>query len=66
MLTFTEAQNLGSLGVVLLCEPIDSRYPFGTVAYKGEFGSRYQVHVVELVLNGISKLERRRYQKLKF
>lgn len=48
MLTFTEAQNLGSAGLVFLFEPTCSRYPVGTVAYKAEFGSGYQAHEVLL------------------
>lgn len=46
--TFTSAQNLGSVELRFLFEPICSQYPSGTVGYKAEFGSGYQSHEVTL------------------
>ncbi len=44
--TLSWTQNLGSAALQFLFEPMDSRYPSGMIAYRGEFGSRYQSHQV--------------------
>jgi outer membrane autotransporter protein len=46
--TFTEANHLGSAGLVFLFEPRCTNFPSGTIAYKGEFGSGYQSHLMTL------------------
>ncbi len=46
--TLSWRQNLGSAAVQFLFEPMDSRYPSGVIAYRGEFGSRYQSHQLGL------------------
>ncbi len=46
--TFTDAQNLGSVGFLMIFESNDSTFPTGTLGYKGEFGSGYQSHQITL------------------
>ena len=48
--TFTTPQNLGVVEFGMIFEPIDRRYPYGTVTYQGEFGSSSQSHQVSLEL----------------
>jgi autotransporter-like protein len=42
--TLTGAQNLGVVELESLFVPFNKKYPYGTVSYQGEFGSRYQSH----------------------
>jgi uncharacterized protein with beta-barrel porin domain len=42
--TLTGAQNLGALEFESLFVPTNKKYPYGTISYQGEFGSRYQSH----------------------
>ena len=42
--TLTGAQNLGALEFESLFVPANKKYPYGTISYQGEFGSRYQSH----------------------
>jgi outer membrane autotransporter protein len=48
--TFTTPQNLGAAGVQIIFEPKDPSYPYGSIAYDGEFGPNYQAHQVLLNL----------------
>jgi uncharacterized protein with beta-barrel porin domain len=42
--TLTGAQNLGAVEFETLFTPSNKKYPYGTISYQGEFGSRYQSH----------------------
>jgi hypothetical protein len=42
--TFTKTQNLAAVEMQFLFEPANTRYPYGAIAYQGEFGSKYQSH----------------------
>jgi len=42
--TLTGAQNLGAVEFESLFVPANKKYPYGTISYQGEFGSRYQSH----------------------
>jgi uncharacterized protein with beta-barrel porin domain len=48
--TLTATQNLGVAEFEILLEPKDPRYPYGSVAYQGEFGSSYRAQQVSLEL----------------
>ncbi len=42
--TLSGAQNLGVVELESLLAPRNKKYPYGTISYQGEFGSRYQSH----------------------
>jgi outer membrane autotransporter protein len=46
--TLTTTQNLGVAEMELLFEPLNPRYPYGAIAYQGEFGKMYQSHQITL------------------
>ncbi len=48
--TLTTAQNLGVASAKVLFEPNNPCYPYGSIAYQGEFGSSYQSHQLSLNL----------------
>lgn len=48
--TFTTPQNLGVAELAVIFEPFDLIYPFGTIAYQGEFSVPFQSHQILLEL----------------
>lgn len=48
--TFTGAQNLGVVEAEVLFAPHKAKYPYGSLSYHGEFGSRYQAQEIQLEL----------------
>jgi hypothetical protein len=46
--TLTTTQNLGVGEMQFIFEPLDSRYPYGFIAYQGEFCPMYQSHQASL------------------
>jgi hypothetical protein len=44
--TLTNAQNLGVVAWEFLLTPWSRKYPRGSIAYQGEFGSKYLSHEV--------------------
>jgi uncharacterized protein with beta-barrel porin domain len=42
--TLIGAQNLGVVEFETLFTPENKKYPYGSISYQGEFGSRYQSH----------------------
>ena len=49
--TLSTTQNLGVGEFEMIFEPKDNKYPWGSIGYQGEFGSKYQSHTVALTLN---------------
>ncbi|MBX7067433.1 MAG: autotransporter domain-containing protein [Parachlamydiales bacterium] len=49
--TLTQMQNLGVAEMEFLFEPFEERYPFGSLSYQGEFGTKYQSHQVTAQLS---------------
>lgn len=48
--TFTTPQNLGVAELAVIFEPLDLVYPYGTIAYQGEFSVPFQSHQILLEL----------------
>ena len=44
--TLTTSQNLGVAEMSFIFEPIDHRYPYGSLSYQGEFCPSYQSHQI--------------------
>ena len=42
--TLTASQNLGVVKAMAVFQPINGRYPYGSLSYQGEFGSSFQSH----------------------
>ena len=49
--TLSTTQNLGIAEFAMIFEPEDLTYPFGTIAYQGEFSVPYQSHQILLELS---------------
>lgn len=42
--TLSDAQNLGVVEASFIFEPVNHRYPYGSISYQGEFGGSFQSH----------------------
>ncbi|MBI3236598.1 MAG: hypothetical protein HYZ48_02690 [Chlamydiales bacterium] len=49
--TLSTTQNLGIGEFAILFEPLNLYYPFGTIAYQGEFSNPYKSHQILLELS---------------
>ena len=49
--TLTQPQNLGAVEFGIIMEPIDHKYPYGSLSYQGEFTTSSQLHQATLELS---------------
>lgn len=42
--TLSSSQSLGAAEISFLFEPLDKKYPYGSISYQGEFNGSYQSH----------------------
>lgn len=49
--TLTKSQNLGAVEFGMIFEPIDHKYPYGSLSYQGEFTNSIQIHQATLELS---------------
>lgn len=49
--TLTKSENLGAVEFGIIIEPMDHKYPYGSLSYQGEFTTSSQLHQATLEIS---------------